>query len=562
MARLQDVSTQLVHGSALLDEILDSAIAIIAADKGNIQLVDPIDGSLRLIASKGFDAAFNTHFAIVQPGQGTCGSALSERGRVVCEDITTSRLFAGTQDLEVLRNAGVAGIQSTPLVARSGRIVGVLSTHYAMPRRPADRDLRMLDVLARQAADWIERQEGEREREQLLERERKAREEAEQAMRAKDDFLATLSHELRSPLGAIIGWTDIIRADLTDVQRVERGIEVISRSVRTQSQLVSDLLDLSRIIMGKMRLNVTRVQLPEVIDAAIEAVRPAAKTRGIRLETVVEPVTDSVHGDAARMQQIVWNLLSNAVKFTPEGGRVQLVLARINSHVEITVSDTGKGIQPDFLPHVFERFRQENTSSTREHGGLGIGLALVKELTELHGGSVTAHSDGEGCGSTFTLKLPVAIAQPVDEPRVHPRAPSALSLGHLSRFQLGGVRVLVVDDEPDGLEVMQRILLDRGLVVTAVRGADEALDALAQHTFDVVLSDIGMPKRDGYDLIAEVRRRGISTPAVAVTAFARSEDRTRALLAGYQTHIAKPIEASELLAIVASLAGRVTPGAQ
>jgi CheY-like chemotaxis protein len=306
-----------------------------------------------------------------------------------------------------------------------------------------------------------------------------------------------------------------------------------------------------------MRLEVSRVLLPEVIDAAVESVRPVAVARDIALECDVEPITDAVHGDAARLQQIIWNLLSNAIKFTPEGGRVRLVLARRDSEVELTVSDTGRGIDPDFLPHVFERFRQENASAAREHGGLGIGLALVKELTEQHGGRVTAHSGGEGRGATFSITLPLAILRDPDgEPRLHPHVPAALSLGG---FRLAGVRVLVVDDEPDGLEVMERILEDRGVDVTAVRGTDEALATLATEQFDVVLSDIGMPKRDGYELIAEVRKRGISTPAVAVTAFARSEDRARALNAGFHTHIAKPIEASELLATVASLAGRVTP---
>ena len=559
MARLQDISTQLVHsgdGTVLLDKILDAAIAITAADKGVIQLVDD-DGTLSFVASRGFDAAFLEHFASTHSGQAACGVAFREAERIVVEDITKSAMFADTPELDALLAAGVRAVQSTPLISRSGCVVGVLTTHYKISHRPAERDLHVLDLLARQACDWIKARQVQREREQLLEGERKAREEAERATRLKDDFLATLSHELRSPLSAIIGWTDVLRVDFTDVARVRRGVEVIARSARTQAQLVGDLLDLSRIITGKMRLDVSRVLLPDVIDAAVESVRAAAVARDIELECDIEPIIEAVHGDAARLQQIVWNLLSNAIKFTPEGGRVRLTLARANSEVEITVCDTGRGIDPDFLPYVFERFRQENASAAREHGGLGIGLALVKELTEQHGGRVSAHSDGEGQGATFTITLPLAFAlDPQGQPRPHPRVPAALSLGG---FRLAGVRVLVVDDEPDGLEVMERILEDRGVDVTAVRCTDDALATLAAQQFDVVLSDIGMPKRDGYELIAEVRKRGIATPAVAVTAFARSEDRARALLAGFHTHIAKPIEASELLATVASLAGRVTP---
>jgi PAS domain S-box-containing protein len=447
---------------------------------------------------------------------------------------------------------------NTPLRDGDGRMIGVLAmADDITARMAAERELRASQ--AKLASELAEMARLQRDREQLLDSERRARAEAERAARLKDDFLATLSHELRTPLSAITAWSDLIRMAPHDVARVSRGAEIIGRNARAQSQLVGDLLDLSRISSGKMRLDVHRVDLPAVVEVAVEAVRPAAEARSIQLHLAIEPPTGSVHGDASRLQQIVWNLVSNAVKFTPEGGRVRVDVASVGSQVEIRVSDTGKGITAGFLPHVFERFRQADPSAAREHGGLGIGLALVKELTELHGGSVAASSEGEGRGATFSVALPLAtITTEADgSVRLHPRVPAALSLADLGGLQLAGIRVLVVDDEADGLEVIQQILADSEAEVTAARSVDEALDALDRETFDVLLSDIGMPRRDGYELIAEVRKRGLAMPAAAVTAFVRSEDRTRALLSGFQAHLAKPLEASELLAVVASLAGRL-----
>jgi signal transduction histidine kinase len=397
------------------------------------------------------------------------------------------------------------------------------------------------------------------ERETLLASERRAREDAEHAARVRDDFLATLSHELRSPLSAILSWADLIRAAPTEHERVERGLEIIARNARTQAQLVGDLLDLSRIASGKLRLDVQRVAVPEIVEAAVDAMRPLAESRGVRLTTLIESITQPVHGDASRLQQVFANLISNAVKFTPEGGHVQVVVSRVNSHLEVAISDDGKGIEPAFLPHVFERFRQADASAAREHGGLGIGLALVKEIVELHGGTVIARSDGLGRGATFAVRLPIAIlASTEGELRLHPRVPAALSLLDLKTPRLTGLRVLVVEDEVDSLEVMRQVLTDQQAVVTAVRTADDALAMLDAHTFDAVLSDIGLPRRDGYELISEARQRGHKLPAAAVTAFARSEDRTRALLAGFQAHIAKPLEVAELVATVASLCGRLS----
>jgi PAS domain S-box-containing protein len=558
---LADISTRLIPEGeidALLHEIIRAAIAVTDAAMGTIQLLDIGEGELRLLAWQGFEEPYVHLFHHVKLGTPSPSvSALETARREVVPDTANSPLHVGTRLGEETEAAGVRALQSTPLISRSGRPLGVISTYWRQPHESTDRALRLLDLLARQAADLIERSQVEAERQALLESERRARAESERAARLKDDFLATLSHELRSPLNAILGWAQLIKVGSGDPRKVLRGVEVIDRNARAQAQLIGDLLDLSRIVNGKMRLNVHRVDLPVVLDAAIEAVRPAAAARRIRIDSVIEPIAQPLHGDATRLQQVLWNLLSNAVKFTPEGGRVQVVLARVNSRVEILVSDTGKGIRPDFLPHVFERFRQADASAAREHGGLGIGLALVKQLTELHGGEVAAASDGEGKGSTFTVRLPLAIFHARDdEPRKHPLVPASISLDD-SPLRLDGVRVLVVDDEPDTLEVIRQVLEGRRARVATACNAEDALAALEAEPFDVLLSDIGMPKRDGYDLISEIRRRGLKTPAAAVTAFARSEDRTRAMLSGYQAHMTKPLESAELLATVAALSGRI-----
>jgi signal transduction histidine kinase len=317
----------------------------------------------------------------------------------------------------------------------------------------------------------------------------------------------------------------------------------------------SDLLDISRIVSGKMRLDVQHVELPAVIDAALEAVRPAADSKGVRLQTVIEPIAEPVHGDPARLQQIIWNLVSNAVRFTSKGGRVQVLLARANSHLEICVSDTGEGISPEFLPHLFERFTQADASPSREHAGLGLGLALVKQLVEMHGGKVRASSDGIGKGATFVVDLPLAILHRTEEPpRAHQR--TFAPLPPIAGARLGGLRLLLVDDEPDALEMMQQVLEDYGADVVTALSADAAMATLQEQRFDVLISDIGMPRKDGYQFIIDVRRGGHHLPAAALTAFARSEDRTRALLSGYQAHVTKPVEPAELLATIVSLAGR------
>jgi len=385
---------------------------------------------------------------------------------------------------------------------------------------------------------------------------RLARQEAESANRAKDEFLALLSHELRTPLNAVYGWARMLRSGQVAGAAVERALDAIIRNANAQVQLIDDLLDVSRVIAGKVRLDVQPVNLKDVVEHALDAVRPAADAKHIRLQPVLDPRAGPIAGDPARLQQVVWNLLINAVKFTEKDGRVQIYLQRVNSHVEIVVSDTGQGIAPELLPFVFDRFRQADSSSTRPHGGLGLGLALVKHLVELHGGSVVAQSSGEDKGATFIVKLPLAIAE-IDDgpaPRVHPTAP--VSRG----FRLEGLRVLVVDDDRDALELATAILSAAGAIVRTCGSAGEALLAVQRWRPDVLVSDIEMPGEDGYALIREVRAldagHGGTTPAVALTAYGRTQDRMLSLSAGYDMHVPKPVDPEEFTTIVASVAGR------
>jgi PAS domain S-box-containing protein len=398
-----------------------------------------------------------------------------------------------------------------------------------------------------------------KDREQLLDAERAARTEAERVSRMKDEFLATLSHELRTPLNAILGWSHVMRKSTTDPNMMLEGLNVIERNARAQTQLIEDLLDMSRIISGKIRLDVQRVDFASIVNIAIESVRPSADAREIRIRTVLDPLAGPVAGDPNRLQQIVWNILSNAIKFTPKGGKIEVLLSRVNSHVELVISDTGKGITPDFLPFVFERFRQGDSSTTRQHGGLGIGLAIVKHLVELHGGQVRVKSEGEGRGATFTVEFPVAVTKYADRPHDEHHSSHYRSFEN-EKISLAGLVVLVVDDETDTRELLRRVLTENGAKVFLADSADMGLQIVKNETINILISDIGMPQKDGYEFIRAVRQfpphKGGKIPAIALTAFARSEDRTRAMMAGYQSHIAKPAEPQEILATVASIAGR------
>jgi PAS domain S-box-containing protein len=405
------------------------------------------------------------------------------------------------------------------------------------------------------ATDIDDQKRAAEERARLLARAEEARERAEEANRAKDEFLATLSHELRTPLTAMLGWTRMLRTRELDETTSAHALETIERNVRAQAQLIEDLLDVSRIITGKLRLDVSPVELIPVIEAALDSVRPAADAKLIQLQTTLDPLTEPVSGDTARLQQVVWNLVSNAVKFTGRGGRVEVRLGRVESHVEIAVSDTGQGISPEFLPHVFERFRQADSSTTRVHGGLGLGLAIVRHLVELHGGSVHAESQGHGLGSTFKVKLPLAPVKELDAELMQ-REGGTIAPPEFSP-SLDDLSVLVVDDERDARILLTTMLEKCGASVTAVATVNEAIDALGQCKPDILISDIGMPDEDGYDLIRRVRQlredQGGSVPAVALTAYAGEENQRQALAAGFQMHLAKPVDPVELATAIFSL---------
>ncbi len=431
-----------------------------------------------------------------------------------------------------------------------GRVTGAMVLARLEPGNPYDdEDRLLLEDLADRAALAIETARLYREAQE-------ARAHAEAASRAKDEFLATVSHELRTPLTPILVWSHMLETGRLDAERTADAARKIHQSARSQGQLIDDLLDVSRIVSGKLRLNVAPMRVAPTVEAAVESMRPAVEAKRIRLHVVVDPNAGIVAGDPERLQQVVWNLLSNAIKFTPDGGRVQVTLERVASHLEISVRDTGQGITPEFLPHIFERFRQADSSPTRAHTGLGLGLAIVRHLVEMHGGTVHAESAGEGRGATFTVVLPLAPAARdvavADERPPAEGAPAATP-------SLQGLRVLVVDDEWDTCEVIGLLLRRAGAEVRVSLSAGQALVDFRRWRPDVVLSDLGMPKGDGYALLRELRalpsEEGGRTPVIALTAYARAEDRATALSAGFQMHVAKPVEPGELLAVVGTVAG-------
>jgi len=465
-------------------------------------------------------------------------------------DIPDEMLVAGARDeeqLRIMREIGFTSAMVVPLSIHS-RTFGAITFVTAESKRHYDAsDLSFAEYLGKRAAIAIENARLYRD--------------AQESNRLKDEFLATVSHELRTPLTAVLGWAHMLRAKQLNERNTTHALETIERNARSQAQLIDDLLDVSRIITGKLRLDVRQVYPASFIESAIEAVRPAADAKSIRIQKVMDTGIVSVAGDPSRLQQVVWNLLSNAIKFTPRGGRVQVRLERVNSHVEIVVADNGVGIKPEFLPHVFDRFRQADMSTTRHHGGLGLGLSIVRHLVELHGGMVEADSAGEGRGATFVVKLPVVSVYHKEgrEERVHPAARETLPT-YECPDRLDGLKVLVVDDEQDTRELLKIGLGHCGALVTVVGSTQEALSAMEKEIPDLLISDIGMPEEDGYDLIRRVRAlpsdSGGRISAIALTAYARTEDRMRALRAGYQMHVPKPVELAELVAVAASLTQR------
>ncbi|HEV2664131.1 MAG TPA: ATP-binding protein [Blastocatellia bacterium] len=412
--------------------------------------------------------------------------------------------------------------------------------------------------------DITERKHAEAERERLLANEQEARQAAEEASRMKDEFLAVLSHELRTPLNAIVGYANLMRKGRYEPEEAPQMLDIVLRNAWTQQQLIADMLDVSRIITGKMGLNLGPVEPRLVIQSALDTARPAAEAKQITFVVEFDPSVGVITGDADRLQQAVWNLLSNAVKFTPAGGKVTVRLRRDAPYIEIAVSDTGKGIKPEYLPHVFNRFSQEDYSTTRKYGGLGLGLSIVRHVAELHGGSVRAASEGEGRGATFVIRLPMSAGlreepRDADSHKITGQAPHEMARG--GGLQLNGARVLVVDDDADTRQLLKRVLESHGAAVRTAASAAEALEMIAASPPDALVADIGMPGEDGYSLMRKIRRlpssRGGTVPALALTAYARPEDRARALTAGFQQYVAKPVEPDDLAAVVAKLTGRL-----
>lgn len=440
-----------------------------------------------------------------------------------------------------------------PLLSRSGPVLGGLFLGHSAAGAFTERNIRLVRGIASQAAISLDNALLYQERVRAENRERVARGEAERAARLRDEFLAIVSHELRTPVSGILGWTQLLRRGIPPGDSVQtEALNAIERGTRAQVRIIEDLLDMSKIASGKLRLDVQTVELVPIATAAIETILPAAEAKNIRIDRIMDPSAPPIKGDPSRLQQVLWNLLSNAVKFTPRGGKIQVHVERVNSHVEVSVSDTGCGISAQFLPFLFDRFSQADTSTTRHHGGLGLGLSVAKQLVELHGGKIFASSPGEGRGATFSFHLPVSVAQNAGGPREHPSA--SLGAGPVEMLSLPAMRVLVIDDDVDSCRMLSRILEQCGARVETVTSGAEGLERVREAAPDILLSDIGMPEMDGYALIQELRAKGYKFPAVAVTAFARSEDRVRALRAGYNMHLSKPVEPRELVAVLSSLA--------
>ena len=534
----QDVST-------VLQRVVDGARELCACDLTSVALRESESGKIVIRHRSGEYRAPGTR-VVIEPGKGAGGLVLETgrpfRSENLGQDPRISRDYADRIEAEGLMATLIVPIRV------EGRLEGLLYVHRRTTRPFTDRTEVVLRLLAEYAVIAIHNM-------QMLAHEHQMRAEAEGASRMKDEFLATLSHELRSPLQPLLNWAYLLRSPNLDPASAERALGAIERSTKTLGQLIEDLLDVSRIVTGKLRLQARTVRLPGVVRAALEAVEAAALAKGVTLDAQIEPDLPAVLGDPDRLQQVLWNLLSNGIKFTPRGGRVTVRVSGAEPEVTLTVSDTGAGIKREFLPHVFERFRQADSSTNRTHGGLGLGLAIVRHLIELHGGSVSVHSEGEGRGATFTVRLPAAADVRHTAERALATAPDGASVGR----SLAGLHILVVDDELDAREVMRFLLERGGAIVRTVASAAQALDAIREDRPDVLISDIGMPLEDGYVLLRRLRAmeggRARRLPAIALTAYASEEDMRRAQAAGFDAHLSKPVDPARLVDIAIGLVG-------
>ena len=548
MRRLNEVGTRCAKDgddvAGCLREVLKVAIEMSGADKGHIQLCDRESDELKFVAHSGFDESFRDFFTNSPDGNSAWGVARESHQRVIVEDITESEIYAGKPSLSMMLKADVRAVQSVPLLSSFGQLLGTISTHFSEPHRPSEQELRLMDLLARQTADYLERKHVEEEREQLLAREHELRQTAEEANRLKDEFLAIMSHELRNPLNVILGYADLLlRTDeIRNSGSLRRMADAVKRNAVAQSKLIRDLLDLSRLRSGKLELNRENVSPVVSIENAIETVRMDAEGKGIDIEVIAPDDVMFVRADPVRLEQIIWNLLNNAVKFTPRGGRITVRLEEDGDEIVLTVSDNGQGIDSSFLPHIFEIFRQADASTNRSQQGMGIGLAVVQQLVELHGGSVTAGSAGKGKGATFTIRLPRSVNTRT------PLAPVVdLGLGSLE-----GMTILVVDDSEDTTEMVRHLLEISGATVSAATSGREALQLARKKQFDVVLSDISMPEMDGFEFLSKLRKipGKQDLPAVALTGFGRPEDVQRACDEGFYAHLTKPFDIQTLASIL------------
>jgi PAS domain S-box-containing protein len=541
---LTDVALAYLSLEDLLRELLSRLCGVLACDVSSILLLSDDGRQLVVRASHGIDDDAGT---VVDLGRGVVGRVAATQRAVIIDDLASVEV-----DNPHLRARGLVSLLGVPLLV-DGRVIGVVHIATRATRHFTDEETRLLMLAADRMALAIDHA-------RLYEAERAARTEAERANRSKDQFIATLSHELRTPLQAMLGWLRMLRSGRLEARQAARALETVERNTQAQSQLINDLLDVSRIVSGKLSMEMRAVDAGGVVGAALEAVRPMAEGADVRLGVTLPETAVTVSADADRLQQIVWNLLSNAIKFTPAGGAVDLSLQASPTEAVIRVRDTGRGIAPELLPEIFERFRQADGTTTRAHGGLGLGLAIVRHLVDLHHGRVDAESAGVGQGATFTVCLPLAAPQAPAAPRVV----RSTAEGAAEAFpELGGVRVLVVDDERDARELVHAVLARCGAEVTTAASAAEAFASLQQAPHDVLLSDISMPEEDGYQLIRRVRAMHdgprARIPAAALTAYARLEDRDAALAAGYQMHVAKPVEPAVLARVVQTLSRRRTP---
>ena len=540
MRRLNEIGNRCARDDAdfesCLNDILDVAIEITRADRGNLQLIDPVSGYLTMVAHRGFDESFIDFFTTDNDGASACALAIKSQERVIVEDVKNSEVFSGQPSLNMMLESGVQAVQCTPLLSSASKVMGVISTHFNSPNVPSEQEIRLMDLLARQTADYLERKRVQEEREQLLANEHESREQAEEANRLKDEFLAIMSHELRNPLNVILGYSEVLlRSDsvkqATDLRKM---VDAIKRNAVAQSKLIRDLLDLSRLRSGKLELNRETVSLVVSIDNAVETVRMDAAGKNISISIERPNEALFVEADPVRLEQILWNLLNNSVKFTQPGGSITVRSRPENGDVVLIVEDDGQGIEPSFLPHLFEMFRQGDAGTTRLQSGMGIGLAVVRQLVDLHKGSITVHSEGAGKGSTFTVRLPRSAK--VKE--------TVGSTPDLPTGSLSSLSVLVVDDSEDTTTMVRQVLEMSGAKVTTATSGFEALQLAREKEFDVVVSDISMPGMDGFEFLGKLRKLPgkEKLPALALTGFGRTEDVHRARNEGFFSHLTKPLD--------------------